>query len=297
MRTVIFGGEGMLGRALMAEARDREWPVLALGHAQADVTDRAAVERWVRVFSPQVVFNCAAFTAVDACEGRRDEALAINGEAVGVVAAAAAAGGAAFVHLSSDYVFDGEATEPYLEGHPAAPLSVYGESKRLGEERALAYQEALVVRASWLFGPGGPSFVSTILRLIAGGKVPLRVVDDQVGCPTYTPFLAAALADLVVAGARGLVHYRNREPVSWWQFAREIAALWNPRVEVLPVSTAQFPRPARRPAYSVLAVDRCEALLGRRVEDWGWGLSELLTGLRRGRFANDVGTENRTRPT
>lgn len=297
MRSLIFGGGGMLGRALVAEARGRDWPVLALAHAQADITDRQAVERWVRCFAPRAVFNCAALTAVDACEGRRDEALATNGEAVSGVAAAAAAAGAVFVHLSSDYVFDGDAGEPYREDHPAAPLSVYGESKRLGEERALSYEGALVVRASWLFGPGGPSFVTTILRLIASGKVPLRIVDDQVGCPTYTPFLAAALADLVVAGARGLVHYRNREPVSWWQFAGEIAALWDPRVDVEPVSTAEVPRPARRPAYSVLAVDRCEALLGRRVEHWGWGLSEFLTGLRRGRFDKDVGTDARSRPT
>jgi dTDP-4-dehydrorhamnose reductase len=287
----------MLGRALVAEARGRGWPVLSLARAQADVTDAAAVDRWLREFAPQVVFNCAALTAVDGCEGRREEALAVNGEAVAGLAAAAAAAGAALVQVSSDYVFDGAAGEPYREDHPTAPLSVYGESKRLGEERALAYEGALVVRASWLFGPGGPSFVTTMLRLIAGGKVPLRVVDDQVGCPTYTPFFAAALADLTEAGARGVVHYRNREPVSWWQFATEIAGLWDPRVEVLPVSMREFPRPARRPAYSVLAVDRCEGLLGRRVEHWGWGLSEFLTGLRRGRFDMDMGPAPAGRPS
>jgi dTDP-4-dehydrorhamnose reductase len=144
------------------------------------------------------------------------------------------------------------------------------------------------VRSSWLFGPGGASFAATMLGLIDEGKVPLRVVDDQVGCPTYTPFLAAALCDLAAAGARGVVHYRNREPVSWHGFATEIAGQWDGRVEVLPVTTPQFPRPARRPAYSVLAVDRCEELLGRRVEHWGWGLSELITGLRRGRFERNA---------
>jgi dTDP-4-dehydrorhamnose reductase len=122
-----------------------------------------------------------------------------------------------------------------------------------------------------------------MLRLMENGQVPLRVVDDQVGCPTYTPFLAAALCDLVAAGASGVVHYRNREAVSWFAFAREIAAGWDARVEVVPVSTAEFPRPAPRPAYSVLAVDRCESLLDRRVEHWGWGLSELLTARRSAR--------------
>jgi dTDP-4-dehydrorhamnose reductase len=283
MRSLIFGGTGMLGRALAGETRQRGWPALALSHAEADVTDTAAVAQRVRDFAPQAVFNCAAFTAVDACEQRREQAFAVNGDAVGTIAAAARGAGAALVHVSTDYVFDGAASEPYAEDHPTAPLSVYGASKLRGEERALAYDGALVVRASWLFGPGGPNFVLTMLRLIDAGKVPLRVVDDQVGCPTYTPFLAAALCDLAAQGARGVVHYRNREPVSWFGFTRDIAARWDGSVEVQPVTTAAFPRPARRPAYSVLAVDRCEALLGRRVEPWGAGLSEYLAGLRSGR--------------
>jgi dTDP-4-dehydrorhamnose reductase len=258
--------------------------VLALSHAQADVTDADSVSAWVRGYAPHVVFNCAAFTKVDDCETQRDEAFATNGEAVGTIAAAAHTADAVLVHVSTDYVFDGTSREPYAEDQPTAALSVYGASKLRGEERALAYDGALVVRASWLFGPGGPNFVLTMLRLIDAGKAPLRVVDDQVGCPTYTPFLAAVLCDLAAAKARGLVHYRNREPVSWFGFAREIAGGWDRRVEVQPIATAEFPRPARRPAYSVLAVDRCEALLGRRVEHWGWGLSEYLTGLRAGRF-------------
>jgi dTDP-4-dehydrorhamnose reductase len=283
MRSLIFGGRGMLGRAVAAEAGRRGWPALTLGHAEADVTDAGVVAAHVREFAPQVVFNCAAFTAVDACEEQRDHAFAVNGDAVGTIAAAARDAGAALVHVSTDYVFDGVAHEPYAEDHPTAPLSVYGASKLRGEERALEYVGALVVRASWLFGPGGPNFVLTMLRLIDAGKVPLRVVDDQVGCPTYTPFLATALCDLAAAGARGVVHYRNREPVSWFGFTREIAAGWDGGVEVQPVTTAEFPRPARRPAYSVLAVDRCEALLGRRVEPWGSGLTEYLASLRSGR--------------
>src|SRR5262245_48127368 len=133
----------MLGGAVAREGRRRGWPVLALSHGEADVTDGDAVARWVRDFAPQLVVNCAALTAVDACEERRSEALAVNGEAVGAIAAAARAADAAFVHVSSDYVFDGvfdgAAPEPYAEDAPTAPLSVYGESKRLGEERALAY--------------------------------------------------------------------------------------------------------------------------------------------------------------
>jgi dTDP-4-dehydrorhamnose reductase len=162
-----------------------------------------------------------------------------------------------------------------------APLSVYGASKLAGEAAALAHDDALVVRTSWLFGPGGPNFAATMHRLMTAGERRLRVVDDQVGCPTYTPFLARALVELAELGARGVVHYRNREPVSWHGFASEIARHLDPQIEVAPVPTSEFPRPARRPAYSVLAVDRFERWVGRRVEAWGWALTEYLETLRR----------------
>jgi dTDP-4-dehydrorhamnose reductase len=284
MQALIFGGRGMLGRAVANEAARRGWAVLALGHAEADITDAAAVEARVRDFEPEVVFNCAAFTKVDDCETQRELAFAVNGEAVGNVAAAARAAGAALVHVSTDYVFDGKDPVPYDEGDRTAPLSVYGQSKLRGEELALESDGALVVRTSWLFGPGGPNFVLAMLRLIDEGKVPLRVVHDQMGCPTYTPFAAAALCDLAAAKARGIVHYRNGEPASWWQFTRAITRGWDPNIEVQPITSAEFPRPARRPAYSVLAVDHVERLLGRPVERWQRGLSDYLRGIHEGRF-------------
>jgi dTDP-4-dehydrorhamnose reductase len=199
------------------------------------------------------------------------------------VADAARQAGARLIQLSTDYVFDGRASEPYAEDAPTAPLSVYGRSKLAGEAAALAAPRALVVRTSWLFGPGGPNFAATIVRKIGEGARRLEVVDDQVGCPTYTPFLARAVLDLAPLALDGVVHYRNREPVSWYAFADEIARLWASDVEVVPVTTAHFPRPAPRPAYSVLDVSRFEAALRRRVEPWGWGLVEYLTALRRGR--------------
>lgn len=284
MRSLIFGGRGMLGRAVAEEAGRRGWPVLALGHAEADITDAASVGARVREFAPEVVFNCAAFTKVDDCETQRELAFAVNGDAVGNIAAAARVSGAALVHVSTDYVFDGKDPVPYEEGDRTAPLSVYGQSKLRGEELALEYESALVVRTSWLFGPGGPNFVLTMLRLIDQDKVPLRVVADQLGCPTYTPFLATALCDLVAAKARGLVHYRNGEPATWWQFTRAITRGWDPNIDVQPVTTAELSRPAPRPAYSVLAVDHVEKLLGRQVERWKRGLSDYLRGLSDGRF-------------
>ncbi len=290
MRALVFGGTGMLGRAVVAEGRRRAYPVLGLSHGQADLTDRDRLLAWAREFRPEAVLNCAAFTVVDDCESEPEKAMAVNGEGVGNAAAAAAAAGAVLVHVSSDYVFDGSAAEPYPEEAATAPLSVYGRSKLAGEERALAYERSIVVRTSWLFGPGGPSFVTTMLRLIEGGTDPLRVVDDQVGAPTYAPYLARALWDLAEVETRagsgaegratGVVHYRNREPVSWHGFAREIARSWAPEVAVVPVTTDEFPRPARRPAYSVLAVDRVERLRGRVVEPWAAGLARHLDHLR-----------------
>jgi dTDP-4-dehydrorhamnose reductase len=283
MRTLILGGAGMLGGAVLQAARARGWPALALSHEQADVLDEARLDHWMAAFRPEAVINCAAFTRVDDCEAQRERAMAVNGEAVGRVARAAGRGGARLLQVSTDYVFDGSGRQlPYRETDPTGPRSAYGRSKLLGEERALAYERGLVVRASWLFGAGGPNFVAAIVGQIERGTSPLRVVADQMGAPTYAPFLARALLDLAPLAATGVVHYRNREPVSWYSFAAEIARWWpGPRgvVEVVPVTTAEFPRPAPRPAWSVLAVERCEALLGRPVESWELGLAEYLSQL------------------
>lgn len=283
MRGLIFGGTGMLGRAVVREARRRGVSALALSHGQADVTDRDRALYWADTFRPSVILNCAAYTQVDDCEANADRAYAVNDAAVGHLVEAAAEVGAQLVHVSTDYVFEGTATTPYREDDATGPRSVYGASKLAGEARALAAESALVVRPSWLFGPGGPNFAATMVRLIREGHTPLRVVDDQRGCPTYTPFLARALWDLAAigpaGGATGIVHYRNREPVTWYGFTREIAALFQKGAEVEPVTTADFPRPAPRPAYSVLDVQRFEELTGRRVEPWGLGLAEYIPDL------------------
>lgn len=290
MRALVLGGTGMLGRQVVSEGRRRGHAVLGLSRAQADVTDREALLGWAREFRPEVVVNCAAMTAVDDCEAEEERAFAVNARGVAHAAAAARAVDARLVQVSTDYVFDGRAETPYAEDAATAPLSVYGRSKLAGEEEALGESgeggggPGLVVRTSWLFGPGGWNFVLNMLRQLARGADPLRVVDDQVGRPTYTPYLARAIWDLVALGpargAAGLVHYGNREPVSWFGFAREIVAAWKPSVRVEPVGTEVFPRPAERPAYSVLAVDRFEGLTGRPVESWRAGLGQYLDHLR-----------------
>ena len=278
MRALVLGGTGMLGRAVVAAGRRRGATVVGLARAQADVRDPERLAWWAREIRPDVMINCAAYTRVDDAERERDLAFAVNGEAVGHVRDAARSVGARLVHVSTDYVFPGDATEPYPVAAPVGPRSVYGASKLEGERQALADDRAVVVRTSWLFGPGGPHFVDTMVRLIEAGRTPLRVVADQVGCPTYTPFLARALWELAEhPEAAGLFHYSNREPLSWHGFASEIARQWAPEVEVVPVATDEFPRPAPRPAYSVLDPSRFERLVGRRVEPWIWGLSRLLS--------------------
>jgi dTDP-4-dehydrorhamnose reductase len=276
VRALIFGGTGMLGRAVVREARHRGQPALALSRRQADVTDRERLLYWADVFRPEVVFNCAAFTRVDECESDPEKAFAVNGAAVEHVAAAAAAVGAALVQVSTDYVFDGAAGEPYPEEAEPAPLSVYGRSKLAGERAATGYDRSLVVRTSWLFGAGGHNFVAAMVHQVEAGRRLLRVVDDQQGRPTYTSYLARALWDLTDRGATGVVHYANREPTTWCGFAREIVQLWDTAVEVEPVPTEAMPRPAPRPRWSVLDVGTFERMVGRRVEPWGLGLVEYL---------------------
>lgn len=281
MRCLVLGGTGMLGRAVVAEARSRGWAALGLSREQGDVTDRERLVFWADSFRPEAVINCAAYTRVDDCESDPERAFRVNGEAVAHAAAAAGRAGARLVHISTDYVFDGTGEEPYREDAPTGPLSVYGRSKLAGERHALACEKGLVVRTSWLFGPGGPNFVATMVRRIEAGNLPLRVVDDQRGCPTYTRFLAAALLDLALRGATGVVHYRNREPASWYSFATAIARQWSGTAEVVPVKSAELHRAARRPAWSVLAVDRFEEIVGRPVEPWEWGLAEFLMWMRK----------------
>lgn len=271
MRVLILGAAGMLGQALLEQGRLRGVEMLGLAHAEADVRAIPEIDRRLVGYGAGVLINCAAKTDVDGCESATAAALEINGRAVEGLAELARRRGFRLVQISTDYVFDGRSERPYGEADRPAPLSVYGESKLLGERAALAAPGALVVRTSWLFGPGGRNFVATIVGAARSGR-PLRVVDDQVGAPTYAPFLAAVLLDLIERGAEGIVHYRNREPVSWYEFAREILALFELESELRPVSTGELPRLARRPAYSVLDVACVEAILARPVESWRDGL-------------------------
>ena len=275
MQFVITGAAGMLGQDLVAAAKGAGHEVVALPRADLDISDQAAVEQALGAARADVVVNCAAWTNVDGAETSPDAAMAVNGTAAGNLARAAAASGAWTIHVSSDYVFDGTKRSPYLESDEVGPVSSYGRSKLEGEQAvaAQAPDRYTIVRSSWLFGAGGPCFPATILRL-AAERDELNVVDDQVGCPTFTGHLASALVALASGGSPplGIVHVAGGGECSWYEFAREIVAVSGVSCEVRPCITAEMPRPATRPAYSVLRSERDAPIL----PDWHRGLAEYM---------------------
>ena len=269
----------MLSQALVAELSKRQISVIAKARSEQDLSDTPGIRALLHDSGAAVVWNAAAFTDVDGCEEHRDYALEVNGKAVGRLAEVCSELGSHLVHVSSDYVFGdeqaGSRDSPIPVDAPTHPDSVYGESKLLGETLAIANtEEPLIVRASWLFGPGGKNFARTIAGA-AAERAELRVVDDQRGAPTYTPFLAEAMVDLLLGGASGIWHYRNRPAATWFDFACAIVARTGADCRVVPVTTDEFPRPARRPSYSVLDVSATEERLGP-LPEWSAGLDDYF---------------------
>ncbi len=213
---------------------------------------------------------------MDDCEEHESEAREVNATAVGHLARACNAAGSTLIQISTDYVFDGTAARPYREDDPVTPTSAYGRTKLLGEQAALTAERHLIIRTAWLYGLGGRHFVGAIKRQIDAGNRCLRVVSDQHGSPTFCDDLAAAILDLASAGATGVVHVVNTGVTSWHGFASEIARLLRADTEVIPVSTEEFPRPARRPAYSGLDTARFEDLIGRTLPTWQDALARYL---------------------
>lgn len=273
MRILVTGAAGMLGRDVVAAAQNAGHDVIALARADLDITDAAAAERAIATARPDALINCAAWTDVDGAEADEAQASAVNGAGAGQVANAAAAAGALTIQVSSDYVFDGTTSKPIPEDAAVRPISAYGRSKLAGERAvARAGGRWMIVRSSWLFGAHGPNFVATMLRL-AGEREEIAVVEDQVGCPTYTGHLAAALVELAESSAEGIHHVAGAGAASWNAFAREIFAQAGLGTRVLPSSTAEQNRPAPRPAYSVLGVTRPDT---PRLPAWTDGLTAYL---------------------
>ncbi len=274
MRLLVTGAGGMLGRAVVEAATRLGHDVRAASRAELDITDAAAARDVVADARAQAVINCAAYTDVDGAESDWARAEAVNCTGAGNVAAAAARAGASVVHVSTDYVFDGSKREPWLESDPTGPLGVYGETK-LGGEHAVAEANArhAIVRTAWLYGAGGKNFVDTMLGLGAQ-RDEVAVVTDQVGCPTWTGHLAGALVELAERpDDTGIHHIASAGSCSWNELTLELFERARIECRVRPATSAQFPRPAQRPAYSVLGTERAQPL---RLPSWQQGVADYL---------------------
>ena len=257
MRVTVFGASGLLGQELVQELKTEQ--LTALSSEDADLRDHTRVRDVIRDSRSDWIILSAAYTDVDGCESNRDLAFAVNCDGAVNVAQAARDAGSRLLFLSSDYVLDGSKSSPYQTTDTRNPTSVYGESKARAEERLIeVLPEVCIARTSWLFGHAGKCFPATILKL-AATRPEISVVNDQRGSPTFTRDLASALVKLCQASARGIVHVTNSGDCTWYDFATEIVRLSRMNTTVRPVTTAEFPRPAKRPAYSVLSPDSLHA--------------------------------------
>lgn len=279
MRVLITGARGQLGRALVELGRGQGWQLWAYDLPELDLADVGAVQEAVRTAQPEVIFNAAAFTAVDRAEEEPEAAFTVNAKAVATLAELSDEVGALLVHVSTDYVFDGRNQRPYKEDDPPNPLSVYGKSKLAGERAASQARHHLIVRTSWLFGRGW-NFVEAIRKQLLNGARELQVVADQTGRPTYAEDLALALVGLVKAGASGVFHVANSGETTWAGFAREIVAQLGFSVPVMEITTEEAGRPAPRPRYSVLNTAKFDSLF-RPLPPWQEALARYLRTMSR----------------
>ncbi len=276
-RLLVTGASGMLGRDVATVFDKLGYEVFALSHKELDITRPQSIEHAFGEFQPDVIVNCAAFTRVDECEANQQAAFNVNARGPALLASACRKESIYLVHVSTDYVFDGQSNIPYKEIDLPNPINVYGQSKLEGEIRIRQIlKDYLIVRTSWLFGPSGPNFITTILRL-ADEQQKLRIVDDQRGSPTYTRDLARAIAELVENQVTGLCHCVNTRACTWFELADFVLANMGIKdTHLIPVPTKDFPRPAKRPLFSVLDTGLFQQLTGHGLRPWQEAVSEYL---------------------
>ncbi|QHQ25101.1 dTDP-4-dehydrorhamnose reductase [Pectobacterium parvum] len=281
MKILLTGANGQLGRCFQ-DRLPAEWEILATDAAELDITDLQNVEQAVKAFQPDAIVNAAAYTAVDKAESEPELAEKINVTGPENLAIAASKQNIRLVHVSTDYVFDGNATEPYREDSETNPLSVYGKTKLAGEQAvAKASSEAIIIRTAWVFSEYGNNFVKTMLRL-AKERDTLSVVNDQRGCPTYAGDLAQAIISLLEKNAEGgIYHYCGDEEVSWYEFANTIfemakqQGIIDKALQTTAITTEQYPTPAYRPQYSSLSCDKIKGL-DITLSDWKRALKKTI---------------------
>ena len=278
----ILGANGMLGSEFVRQLEAAKLPCVrgAFGdfdrgkYAEVDITNKYSLEFFVREFSPTVIINCGAYTAVDLAESDYDSAFLVNSVGVKNLAEICKANNIKLVHISTDYVFGGvkglsTEREPFVETAACKPCGVYGYSKYFGEEfvRSIIEDNSLIVRTSWLHGLGGPNFIDTIAKLVVE-KSELKIVNDQFGSLTWTKWLASSILKLVDKDIVGVIHATGSNIASWYDVGLRIAQLLNPSCKILPQTSEELNRPAPRPRYSKLSTTNIERILGERVPTW-----------------------------
>lgn len=267
---LVTGQNGQLGSELkILSEKYSQFNYVFTDVLELDITDEEKVRQYFKQHKPAICINAAAYTAVDKAETERELTLKINATAVGYLAEICAAINARFIHISTDYVFDGTAATPYTEDHPVSPVNFYGESKLVGEQMALKnLPSTVIIRTSWVYSYFGNNFVKTMLRLMRD-RESINVINDQFGSPTYAADLADAVLQIAIRTEMqgGIYHYSNEGVISWYDFAvaiRDEAAL---KCNILPIDTSGYPTPAKRPGYSVMSKEKIKSI-GIGLKDW-----------------------------
>jgi dTDP-4-dehydrorhamnose reductase len=282
-KILVTGANGQMGKELQQLAPSfPQYEFIFLSRADLPIHHFEMVRHFFEGYHPQYLINCAAYTAVDRAEEERDKAFQVNGEAVGVLAAICKAQHCQFIHMSTDYVFDGVATVPYTEKAPTNPQSVYGASKLLGEQEAMRFNtDSLIIRTSWVYSEFGKNFVKTMLKLLQE-KEEVSVVNDQFGSPTYAADLAEAILKIIGSGKweAGIYHYCNEGVISWFEFASAIKEMTANTCTIKPIPGSAYPTAAKRPAYSALDTSKIRVVYSVENKDWKESLASCLARLR-----------------
>jgi dTDP-4-dehydrorhamnose reductase len=276
---LVTGSNGQLGSELKElSASHPDFRAFFFSRSELAIENAEDVQKVFALLRPDFVINCAAYTAVDKAESEKEAALAANATAVGTLAKASRQAGAKFLHVSTDYVFDGTATKPLKEDDPVSPVNFYGETKLRGEEEAMKENpDSIIIRTAWVYSSYGKNFVKTMLRLMAE-KESVNVVADQWGSPTYAADLAKAILQIIVSGKwlPGIYHFSNEGVINWALFAEEIGRQAGLSCKVNFITTDQYPTPAKRPAYSVLDRSKIAAAYGIVSKPWNESLQKCL---------------------
>jgi len=279
---LVTGANGQLGKELkQLEHSYPAYKFIFLSREDLPIHHFELVRNFFKGYHPQYLINCAAYTAVDKAESEKELAFQVNGEAVGVLAAVCKEYGTHFLHISTDYVFDGNGTAPYRPDAPTNPQSVYGASKLMGEQQAVAFNaESIIIRTSWVYSAFGKNFVKTMMKLMAE-REDISVVNDQVGSPTYAADLAGVIMHIIDSGkwAPGIYHYSNEGVINWYEFALAIKEISQSACRVHPIPSSQYPTPAKRPSYSVMDTSGLSQIWPVAPRPWKESLASCMARL------------------